>query len=171
MGGDQLVPALAGEEVDERIGDEIRGAQGDLYMEMIEEVSATDSASELLKDLTDRGHPVVLASSARPHEVEHYLDLLQARAIVEAWTTSGDVSTTKPAPDLVRSALGKAHADGGVLVGDSPYDCESATRAGVPTIGILTGGFSKMELEEAGAVCVYDSLRSLREDLDQTPLR
>lgn len=170
MGGDQLVPALAGDEIDERVGDDIRSAQGDLYVELIDEVAVTESARELMEDLKERGHTIVLASSARPEEVEHYLDLLDARSIIEAWTTSGDVAATKPAPDLVEAALDKANADTGVLVGDSPYDCESAARAGVSTIGVLTGGFSEEELREAGAVAVYDSLKALRDDVHRTDL-
>jgi phosphoglycolate phosphatase-like HAD superfamily hydrolase len=170
MGGDQLVPALAGEDADTRLGNDIRSAQGELYMELINEVSATDSARGLLQDLRDRRHPVVLASSARPQEVDHYLDLLDARRLVSEWTTSGDVATTKPAPDLVQSALDKAGVHDGVLIGDSPFDCESAARAGVETIAVLTGGFSEQELRDAGAVEVYESLSALRENLDATPL-
>jgi beta-phosphoglucomutase-like phosphatase (HAD superfamily) len=170
MGGDQLVPALAGDNVEARLGDDIRNAQGELYMDLINEVSATQSARELLKDIDDRRHPIVLASSARAQEVDHYLDLLDARDIVSAWTTSDDVAATKPAPDLVQSALQKADVDEGVLVGDSPFDCESAARAGVETIAVLTGGFSEQELRDAGAVDVYDSLTALRSNLDATAL-
>jgi len=170
MGGDQLVPALAGEEIDERVGDDIRSLQGDLYMELIDEVSVADSARELLVDLKERRHSVVLASSARPEEVEHYLDLLDARHLVEGWTTSGDVAATKPAPDLIKSALEKATAESAILVGDSPYDCESAARAEIATIGVLTGGFSEDELYRAGAIAVYESISVLRRDLDRTGL-
>ena len=170
MGGDQLVPALAGKDIDRRLGDHIREAQGDRYMELIDEVSVTDSARRLLTELKVRGHPIVLASSARPEEVDRYLDLLDARGIVDAWTTSGDVEATKPAPDLVESALDKVGVDSGVLIGDSPFDCESAARAGVPTTAVLTGGFSKEELHDAGAVSVFESLGELLTNLDATPL-
>jgi HAD superfamily hydrolase (TIGR01549 family) len=171
MGGDQLVPSLAGQEVDKRCGDEIRSDQGDIYMkEFIDEVSVAESARELLLDLDDLGHQIVLASSARQREVDHYLDLLDARDIVDGWTSSGDVSSTKPAPDLVEFALEKADATEGVMIGDSPYDCESAGRAGIATIGVLTGCFSEQELLDAGAVRVYNSLTGIRNKLDQTPL-
>ena len=79
----------------------IRDAEGPLYMAMIEEVEPFEGASELLAELGERGHPVVLASSAKADEVEHYLDLLDARDLVDGWTTSADVEETKPEPDLV----------------------------------------------------------------------
>ena len=112
----------------------------------------------------------MLASSAKPDEVDHYLDLLDARGLVDGWTTSGDVEQTKPEPDLVAAAVEKAGGGKAVMVGDSTWDCESAKRAGLKTIGVLMGGFSEQELLDAGAACVFDSLVALRRDLAQTPL-
>jgi phosphoglycolate phosphatase-like HAD superfamily hydrolase len=114
---------------------------------------------------------VLLASSAKPDEVEHYVDLLDARELADGWTTSGDVEATKPEPDLVEMARRKAGGGAAVLVGDSTWDCEAARRAGVQTIAVLTGGFSEQELLDAGAVCVYESIDGLRRSLDETPLR
>jgi phosphoglycolate phosphatase-like HAD superfamily hydrolase len=56
------------------------------------------------------------------------------------------------------------------MVGDSTWDCEAAQRAGLETIGVLTGGFSEQELREAGAACVFGSLDELRAGLAETPL-
>ncbi len=162
MGGDQLVAALAGDEVEEEKGDDIRDAEGPLYMAMIEEVEAFEGASELLTELADAGHEVVLSSSAKEKEVEHYLDLLGARETVTAWTTSDDVDETKPDPELVQTALGKAKADAGVMLGDSVWDVEAAKRAGIPTVAVLTGGYSEGELRGAGAVAVFESIGELR---------
>jgi beta-phosphoglucomutase-like phosphatase (HAD superfamily) len=111
MGGDQLVAALCGEEGEQRIGDAVRAAEKDLYMELIEEVAPLPRARELIDELKRRGRSVVLASSAKSHEVDHYLDLLDAREVVDGWTTSADVEHTKPHPDLV--AAGKEKAGGG----------------------------------------------------------
>ena len=171
MGGDQLVGALVGEELDEEKGDDIRTAEKALYMALIEEVEPMDGARDLIVELKEAGHTVVLASSAKPDEVEHYLDLLDARELADGWTTSGDVETTKPAPDLVRAGVEKAGGGGAVMVGDTPWDCKSAEGAGVPTIALLTGGFSQDELREAGAVAVFESIAALREGLTETPLR
>jgi beta-phosphoglucomutase-like phosphatase (HAD superfamily) len=102
MGGDQLVAHLIGEECDEECGDDIRAAEAPLYMAMIEQVEPLEGARSLIVDLKERGHPVVLASSAKAKEAEHYLDLLDARDLADSWTTSDDVEETKPQPDRCR---------------------------------------------------------------------
>src|SRR5205085_67656 len=146
MGGDQLVPSLCGEELDREQGDSIREAEADRYMELIDEVRPFPAARRVIEALRERGHALVLASSAKRHEVDHYLDLLDVRESVDAWTTSADVERTKPHPDLVAAAVEKAGGEEAAMVGDSTWDCEAARRAGVPTIALLTGGFSEQEL-------------------------
>jgi HAD superfamily hydrolase (TIGR01549 family) len=170
MGGDQLIESLCGEQVEREQGDSIRDAENGLYLELIDEVRPFAAARRLIEVLRERGHSVVLASSAKSHEVDHYLDLLDARAIVDGWTTSADVEKTKPHPDLVAAAVDKAGGGDGVLVGDATWDCEAAKRIGVPTVALLTGGFSEQELRDAGAVIVFESLEALLENLDRTPL-
>jgi HAD superfamily hydrolase (TIGR01549 family) len=170
MGGDQVVGALAGEDVELKRGDDIRGAEKELYLELIEEVEPFEGAHGLIETLKKRGHPVVLASSAKAEEVDRYLDLLDARQFADGWTTSADVEATKPHPDLVIAAVEKAGGGKAVMVGDTPWDCESARGAGVPTVCVLTGGFSEDELRDAGAVAVFESITQLAERLDETPL-
>jgi HAD superfamily hydrolase (TIGR01509 family) len=170
MGGDQLVASLTSESVDESLGDDIRGAEKALYMALIEEVEPVEEAREFIADLKKRGHTVVLASSAKEDEVEHYLDLLDARGLADAWTTSADVESTKPEPDLVQAALSKAGGGDAVMVGDTPWDIKAAAGAGVPTVAVITGGFSRAELEEAGAAAVFESVAELRTGLEDTPL-
>jgi HAD superfamily hydrolase (TIGR01549 family) len=171
MGGDQLVGAVAGDQAEAEHGDDLRSAEGELYAELIDEIRALDGARELIETLKDRGHEVVLASSAKEEEVEHYLDLLDARDLADAWTSSGDVEATKPHPDLVETALAKVRTGSAVMVGDSTWDAEAAKRASMPTIGLLTGGFSEAELRDAGADPVFQSLWDLRTGLGDTPLR
>jgi HAD superfamily hydrolase (TIGR01509 family) len=170
MGGDQLVGALAGDDFERAHGDDVRALESDLYMELIGEVCPLAGARALLEELKRRGHAMVLASSAKQHEVDHYLDLLRARELADGWTTANDVKRTKPEPDLVVAALGKAGGAPAVMVGDSTWDCRAAERAGVPTIGVLTGGFSREELREAGAGCVFERIEDLIARLDETPL-
>jgi len=171
MGGDQLVAALAGEDFDAEHGDAVRDAEKQRYMELIEEVEPLDGARDLLVRLDERGHAIVLASSAKQDEADHYLDLLDARGLAKDWTTSADVEKTKPEPDLVAAAIEKAGGGPAVMVGDSTWDCEAAKRLDVPTIGVLTGGFSELELREAGAACVFENLHDLLDNLQDTPLR
>jgi HAD superfamily hydrolase (TIGR01549 family) len=171
MGGDHLVEALCGEEVEEQKGEDIRADEKELYMELIGEVEPFSGARQLIVDLKEAGHTVVLASSAKSDEVDHYLDLLEARDLVDAWTDSSDVEATKPKPDLVLAAMDKAGDSHAVMIGDSTWDCEAAGRAGIETVAVLTGGFSESELREAGAVEVFHSIEELRERVGQTPLR
>ena len=173
MGGDQMVEALTDEQTEQEKGDDIRTAEKALYFQLIDEVQPMEGSRELIEQLKARGHTVVLASSAKEEEVEHYLDLLDARELADDWTTSADVESTKPAPDLVSAALEKAgaSADDAVMVGDTPWDVKAADGAGVKTITVLTGGFAPSELEDAGALAVFESVAELCEKLDQTRLR
>ncbi len=174
MGGDQLVEALTDKRTDEEKGDAIRGDEKQLYMELIEEVEPMEGSRELIEELKRRGHTVILASSAKEDEVDHYLDLLDARDLADGWTTSADVESTKPQPDLVHAALeraGSADSSEAVMVGDTPWDVEAAKSAGVPTITVRTGGFGKDELRESGAVALFESVAELVAQLDDTGLR
>jgi HAD superfamily hydrolase (TIGR01509 family) len=171
MGGDQLIGALAGEQVEKEKGDDIRSAEKALYMAMIHEVRPLPDARRLIEVLKERGHPVVLASSAKREEIEHYLDLLDARELADAWTSSADVQRTKPEPELVLTAMEKAGGgDNGVMIGDSVWDVEAAKRAAIPTIAVRTGGFGVDELTKAGAARIFDSIGDLLESLEETPL-
>jgi HAD superfamily hydrolase (TIGR01549 family) len=163
MGGDQFVPALIGKSADADRGDALRAAHAEAYMELIDEVEPIEGARELLEELHREDLSVVLASSAREEEVDHYLDLLGARELVTAWTSSADVERTKPAPDLVGVALEKADGEGPwLMVGDTVWDVRSARKAAVPTLAVLTGGFSEAELRGAGAADVVESVEELR---------
>ena len=170
MGGDQLIAALCDDATEEEKGDDIRAAETVLYLELIDEVWPLAGSRELIEDLKERDHSVVLASSAKAEEVEHYLDLLDARELADDWTTSADVEATKPEPDLVKAAMEKAGDGEAVMVGDTTWDCEAAKRAGIQTVAVLTGGFSEAELRDAGAVAVFQSMEDLRGSLDDTPL-
>ena len=173
MGGDQLVASLIGEDADREHGEGIRDAEKQAYTALIDEVAPLEGARALIEDLKESGHAVVLASSAKRHEVEHYLDLLDARSLADDWTDSSDVERTKPAPDLIVAALEKAAAKpkDAVMIGDSVWDCQAAKSARVRSIGVLTGGFSEAELLDAGASKVFSSVEDLRSALGETVLR
>jgi HAD superfamily hydrolase (TIGR01509 family) len=170
MGGDQLVPALVGEETNREKGDEIRSTRDALYGELIGEVEPFHGSHELIAELKEQGLRVVLASSSQEDELDYYLELLDARELADAWTTKDDVETTKPAPDLVRAALDKAGTQGALMIGDTRWDIKAAAKAGVETVCVMTGGWSSQELLDAGAVAVFESVDELRQRLDETPL-
>lgn len=170
MGGDQLVTAVAGEEVEEQHGDELRAAEKEQYGKLIDEVRPFEGATRLIERLARSGNPVILASSAGEEEIERYIDLLRAEELLTAFTTSDDVEHTKPEPDLVDAALEKAGTENAVMVGDSTWDIEAASRAGLGTIAVLTGGFSEAELDDAGAIEVFESVAALADHLGSTPL-
>jgi HAD superfamily hydrolase (TIGR01509 family) len=171
MGGDQLVEALAGAEFDREHGDAVRDAEKEIYAGMIDDVRPIPGARELLQALRERGHRVVLASSAKAEEVEHYIELIDGRELADGWTTSADVEKTKPQPDLVAAAMARADSLSAVMVGDTPWDVKAALRADVKTVAVLTGGFGEDELRHAGAVDVFPSVAELTQALDRTPLR
>jgi HAD superfamily hydrolase (TIGR01549 family) len=170
MGGDRLVAHVAGDDAEERLGDAVRDEWKRIYEDtLIEQVRGFDGARELVADVRDRGWRVVLASSGDPAHIERYVDDLDLKDLADAWTTAEDVEDTKPAPDLLHAALDRAGGGPAVLIGDSTWDCAAARNAGLPCVTVLGGGFGAVELREAGAAAVYESLPKLRAALDDLP--
>jgi HAD superfamily hydrolase (TIGR01549 family) len=168
MGGDQLVAAVAGDDVERRLGDRIREREAERYAELIGEVRPLPGARDLLAALKAGGHRIVLASSAKAPEVEHYVELLDARGVVDAWTSAGDVERTKPHPDLIAAAVERLRpADDLVVIGDTAWDAVAAGNAGLPAIGLLSGGFGDAELRDAGCGAVYADAAELAGSLDE----
>jgi HAD superfamily hydrolase (TIGR01549 family) len=170
MGGDQIVKAIAGEKVERDHGDLLRALQSEEFRQLRDECLPLEGAHDLLVELKHRDLIVVLASSSNEGDLEHFLDALEARDIVDGWTTSADVERTKPHPDVIHAALEKAGTQDAVMVGDSRWDIEAAANAGLETVCVITGGWSEQELRDHGAASVFDSLVGLREHLDETPL-
>ena len=140
---------------------------------MLEEIQPLPGARDLVAAVKAGGRTVVLASSGQPEHVDHFLDLLQVKELAEAWTSSDDVDSTKPAPDLLHVALEKIGepADApSVVVGDSVYDVEAAKNAGMPALVVRSGGFGDDELRDAGAIALFDTPGDLAAHLADTPL-
>jgi HAD superfamily hydrolase (TIGR01549 family) len=165
MGGDKYVAAVAGEQVEEKIGDELRARWEEIFGELIPEIVPLPGARRLLAELKERGLTVVIASSSIQDHLDAFLDLLGAREIVDDWTMKDDVEQSKPEPDLVVAALEKAGTRDAFMIGDTVWDVEAAAKSDQPTVCVLTGGFSRAELEEAGAKAVYGSPDELADDL------
>jgi HAD superfamily hydrolase (TIGR01549 family) len=164
MGGDQLVGSLLGEEGEYESGDDLREAHAEAYAKLIGEAEAMEGASELIADLEDAGATVILASSAQRDEVDRYVKLLGAGERIAGAAGAADAARTKPHPELVQTALEEFGSGGpALMVGDSTWDVKAAEAADVPTLALLTGGFSAAELREAGAVEVKRSIAALRE--------
>ena len=165
MGGDKLVAEVAGDDVEKRLGDDLRDEWRAKYVEIKGEVAALPGAAELVHALTSAGYRVGLASSGDPEFANETLDDLGIRDHVAVLKTSDDVDGSKPEPDLIEITLEALGTSRSVLVGDTPYDVESARRAGLRCIGLRSGGYSEAELTEAGAVLVVDTPEDLL-DLD-----
>jgi HAD superfamily hydrolase (TIGR01549 family) len=171
MGGDRLVAAVAGDEAESRAGDRIRGAWEKHYDSVLDEVQPLRDAPELLATLRHRGFQVALASSGIPRHTRHAVDVLEADDDAATTTTSEDAEESKPDPELLEVALDRVDADRAVLIGDSVWDVRSGREAGIPVIGVLTGGFGRAELEDAGADLVCDDVRYLGDHLDDLLIR
>jgi len=169
MGGDRFVAEVAGREIEEALGDALRDRHREAFSAEISGVAPLPGAERLVTGLVAAGHRVVLCSSADDEEVETYVRLLGVHDIV-AWTTSADVSATKPSPELVRVALDRVGGGPAVMVGDTVWDVEAAGHLGIPTIGLLSGGIAAADLEEAGAAVVLRDADELMDRLDETPL-
>jgi HAD superfamily hydrolase (TIGR01509 family) len=172
-GTDMLVPTLLpdlDEDAQEKLGD----AHGSVFKaKFLDQAKPFPRAHDLLAHAHGLGQQVVLASSASGGELDHYLDLLEARDLVDATTSSEDVKNTKPAPDIFATALDKLSgidADEVLVVGDTPYDVEAAKKCGIAAVGLRSGKFSDEALLKAGAIALYDDAAALLADYANSPL-
>lgn len=162
MGGDKLVAHVAGDEVEDRLGEELREGWEEHFEPLRDQVTALRGASDLVRALAAAGIAPVLASSGKSKYLDDAIDLLGIRDQVTAVTTSDDTEDSKPDPDILAIALDRAAGEldqqdlPAFVVGDSVYDIQAAQRLGLACIGVRTGGFGVAELTEAGAVLVVD---------------
>ena len=171
-GGDNLVPSLlpdARPELTERLG----AAEAEIYKrEYLYRVEPFDGAKDVLKRLVERGHTLVLASSASRAEVDHYVELLDAEGLLSGTTSKDDVAHSKPCPDIFAAALdltGRPASDA-IVIGDTPYDVEAARRSGIDAIALLSGGFDSATLDASRPVAVYESVVALDANYSKSPL-
>ena len=157
MGGDRLVAEVADDETEERYGDELRDAWREEYLDLRAEVQPLPGAAELVHRLAEQGFVVALASSGDPQFADEAVELLDIADDLAALVTSDDVDDSKPEPDLIEETLRRLpRVDGAVFVGDTVYDVEAATRAGLGCIALRSGGFGRAELLDAGALRVEE---------------
>lgn len=164
---DTLVP-----DADEDSRKRLKDGHSRYYMESKDLLRLLPGARELLEQIKGLGLQVVLATSAPEDELEVLRGVLDSEDIYSAMTSGEDVDTAKPQPDIVNIALERAGVDAGraVFVGDAVWDIEACERAGVTSIGVLSGGVSRGELTEAGARAVFENAEDLRVHLDESPI-
>ncbi len=169
MDGDTLLATLA-QDADDDARKRAKDLHSSYYQESVPLLRPLPGARELLKRVSDLGLAVVLASSAPEDELATLRDVLASDHLVSAVTSSKDVDTAKPQPDIVNLALQRAgaNAEHAVFIGDAVWDMEACKRAGVPALGVLTGGVSRGELEKAGAEQVFEDPRELCERIADT---
>jgi HAD superfamily hydrolase (TIGR01509 family) len=171
MDSEKLLDALVGD-----ANAEMRNRASDLqstyYSSTLGRLRPFDRGRELLRELSSRGITVVLATSAPEWELKALRSALSIEDAVDVVTSSEDVDTAKPAPDIVQVALARAGVDpdDAVMIGDSVWDVQAAGRVGVACIGVLTGGISPEELRDAGAAAVYPDVAELLAHLDDSLL-
>ncbi len=158
MGGDKLVGAVAGDRVERDLGDAVRASWEARFDVLLPEIRGFAGAGAVPDRLEAEGFTVVLATSAIARHADAFLRILGAERLRSMTVTKEDVSASKPEPDVVIAALARAATRHAALVGDTVWDGQAANRAGIPFIGVLTGGFAASELEEAGAVCVLEQV-------------
>ena len=170
-GADRLVAAVAGDEVEDAHGDDVRRLHGERFDEVIDEVRATPGAARLLAALLDRGFTVVLASSGEEEQTDRLLGLVEGSDKVHARVTSGEADASKPAPDLIDVAIDRVGGRSAAVIGDATWDVRAARERDRYCIGLLCGGFGEAELRDAGAAEVFETPDDLVDHLDETALR
>ena len=169
MGGDKLLPRLAGIDGESPAGEAISARRSELFRtRYLPGLHAFPGARELVAHLRDRGLTLVVASSARREELGPLLRLVGVEALLDGTTSADDAARSKPDPDIVVSAVERAglDADELVMLGDTPYDVEAATRAGVRTVAFRCGGWDDPSLR--GATAIYDGPQDLLNRYEQS---
>lgn len=163
-GGDQLIPVFCTPEEVRRFGEALEKERAEIFTrKYLPQVRPFPDVRALFARIRADGLQVALASSSKEHEVKAHARTLGITDLIDAATSADDVEHSKPCPDVFQAALEKLHAvaQQAVVVGDTPYDAAAACRAGMRTIGVLSGGFSEAELRGAGAVEVYRDVADL----------
>jgi HAD superfamily hydrolase (TIGR01509 family) len=171
MGGDKLMPAVSGISEESSIGQRISKRRAEIFKtKYLPGVRPFSGARELVEAVKALGLTAVAASSAKRDELKALLRIAGASDLLDEATSSDDADESKPDPDIVHAALAKAktQAEDAVMIGDTPYDVEAASRAGVAVIGMRCGGWTDADLR--GAVAIYDGPRDLVARFEESPL-
>ncbi|BDG10566.1 HAD family hydrolase [Anaeromyxobacter paludicola] len=172
-GGDQLMPVFLSSEEIEDYGEELEAWRAERFRrEYLPLVRPLPRVRQLFQRLRRLGARIALASSSNKDDLAVYVGVLGVRDLLDLATSADDVGHSKPCPDVFLACLRRlgVPARRAMAVGDSPYDALAAGRAGVPTVGLLCGGFDPDDLRAAGCVALYRDPSDLLERLDGSPL-
>ncbi|MDB4879470.1 MAG: hydrolase, haloacid dehalogenase-like family [Gemmatimonadetes bacterium] len=170
-GGDKLLPELTGLDPESAEGQRISADRSAIFaQDELPTLRPTPGARALLERLRDLDFQLVVATSAQAAEVTAILTQAGVADLIEVAASSDDAERSKPHPDIVQAALRKAGSQPAhsVMLGDTPYDVEAASRARVPIIALRSGGWDDPDL--GGAAAVYDDPADLLANLDDSPL-
>jgi HAD superfamily hydrolase (TIGR01509 family) len=172
-GGDQLVPTFLNKKQMQEYGDELIEWRGEHFKNTyMGSVKPFHDSHALLQRVKKSGKLTAVGSSAKNDELDYYLQLLNAKELFDVISSADDVDKSKPNPDIFEVVLSKLQTSSSetIVIGDSPYDAEAATKIGLPTIGFLSGGFPKEALTSAGAIKIYKGPTELLEKYDASPI-
>lgn len=171
-GGEYLLPVFVPEDKLKSMEKEINAYRKRLFhREYIDRIVPFADARRLLEMMRARGLRIVVATSGEKDDQEIFKTLLKIHDLVEEDVTADDAERPKPEPDIFEAALKmlKVDASGALALGDTPWDVEAAKKAGVHTVAVQSGGWSKEALEEAGAIAVYVDVADLVRNFDASP--
>jgi HAD superfamily hydrolase (TIGR01509 family) len=163
-GGDQLMPVFLSPSELDSLGDALADYRSQIWKrDFISQVRAFPAVRPLFERLRQDGKRIALASSAKQDELSVYEDIAHIGDLVEARATADDAQRSKPYPDIFQAALARLKLPPGetLAVGDTPYDAEAAGRAGIATLGVLSGGFPEADLRKAGCREVHRDVADL----------
>jgi len=169
-GGDKLLRELASLDNESAEGKRIGDACVEIFMKRyLPTLKPTVGAAAFVEWLVESRFTVVVATSAKEDLVKALLTICGGQALVKDATTSDDAERSKPDPDILVAALKKSGSspDRTIMIGDTPYDIEAASRAGLATIAFRCGGWDDAKLQ--GSIAIYDHPRHLLDRLDQSP--
>jgi HAD superfamily hydrolase (TIGR01509 family) len=172
MGGDKLMPEVSVETEQTERGARISRRRGEIFKEIwLPRLQPFRDAARLVAGLRDRGLTVVAASSAKQDELRPLLEIAGAASLMDQATSSDDADQSKPDPDILLAALKRARTapEHAVMIGDTPYDIQAASRAGVRVVAFRCGGWSDGDL--AGAVAIYDGPWDMLAHVDEALAR
>lgn len=173
-GGDQLMPCFLPPDMVERMAGDIQRFRVALFQrEYLPRARAFPGVRDLFERVRADGLRIVLASSSKAEEVEHYKSLAGIADLIDGATSADDAEHSKPYPDIFRAALRRLHPirpAEAVVIGDSPYDAEAARGADLRMVGVLCGGFDADALRSAGCIAVYRDVRDLLDRYETSPL-